>query len=130
MMDYYNFHIEKSTKFLNSAKLLIAEGDDGASAISRAYYAMYTITEAVLFTKDINTKSHSGLLSQFNLYFIKSGIFNIEIGEWLHQAFVNRQAGDYNSYVFIEISEAQIIVDNAEKFIEILKQYLQQNKFI
>jgi len=64
--------IDKSEKKLKAAKELIAAGfaDD---AISRAYYAVFHATSAVLLAEGITVESHSTLKNAFGLHLIKSG---------------------------------------------------------
>ncbi|MEE9376823.1 MAG: HEPN domain-containing protein [Candidatus Lokiarchaeia archaeon] len=62
--------VEKARKFIKSAKVLL-EINDYDSVVSRTYYAMFFITEALLLTKNLAPKSHSGLISLFGEHFIK-----------------------------------------------------------
>ena len=68
--------IKRAMKYLKSARLLLENGDY-ESSVSRAYYAMFYSTEAILLTKDLSFSSHKGVISAFGEYFIKEDIFEI-----------------------------------------------------
>jgi uncharacterized protein (UPF0332 family) len=50
---------DRANKYLESSELLIQSGDY-ESAVSRTYYAMFFIVEALLLTKEITYSSHKG----------------------------------------------------------------------
>ena len=56
--------VKKSKKFISTAKLLLDHGDYDSS-VSRTYYAMFYIVEAILLTKNLKFKSHRGVISGF-----------------------------------------------------------------
>ncbi len=71
---------------MNRIKILINLGKEELSAaelllnnnlyracISRAYYALYHTVQALLSAKNINTRTHKGLIQQFGQNFIKTG---------------------------------------------------------
>lgn len=72
--------IERAKTFIKSSKLLYAAGDFNSTA-SRMYYIMFYAVEAVLFTKNITTKSHSSIIALFGEYFIKTKVFPKELGD-------------------------------------------------
>ena len=91
--------LERATRYLKSAALLLNDGDY-ESAVSRAYYAMFYAAEAVLLTEALASSSHKGVLSTFGERFIKTGQLPREMGRELHRAFEKRQLSDYE-YTFI-----------------------------
>ncbi|MBF4475915.1 HEPN domain-containing protein [Methanobacterium formicicum] len=71
--------LERADDNLESIQLLIDNGYHDI-AVSRSYYAMFYAAEAVLLTKNLKFSSHSGVVSQFGIHFIKTGIFKPELG--------------------------------------------------
>ena len=71
--------IEKANRFISSSELLF-NSKDYDSAVSRIYYSMFFATEALLLTKRLVPKSHSGLITLFGDHFIKQNIFPKEMG--------------------------------------------------
>lgn len=121
--------IEKAKKFMKSAKLLL-DVDDFDSSVSRIYYAMHYMVEALLLTKNLRIKSHRGLISIFGREFIKTKIFPKEVGRQLKDAFDKRQIGDYEISVKINKKDVEELLKIGQGFIEKLRDYLVENNFL
>lgn len=121
--------IEKAKKFINSAKVLFNIGDFD-STVSRTYYAMHHIVEAVLFTKNLKIKTHRGLISTFGQFFVKTNIFPKEIGRQLRDTFDKRLIGDYEYAIEINKEDAEKVLKTGEEFIDKLIEYLEKKNFI
>lgn len=83
--------MENTTKILISVRLESADEDlDTAmellnlnryrAAVNRAYYAIFSTTNAVLLTQRIERIKHSGVEAAFIQNFIKTGIFETQFG--------------------------------------------------
>ena len=59
---------------LASARLLVENGNY-KSATNRSYYAIFHAMRSVLAFDGIDTKHHSGVISEFRKLYIKTGIF-------------------------------------------------------
>jgi uncharacterized protein (UPF0332 family) len=119
--------IKRSRRYLRSAKLLI-EDEDYASAISRAYYAVFYLGEALLLSKGLTYSSHQGVISGVGEHFIKTEIFEREFGKILNQAFQKRQTAEYDYDFFATEREAQEILDKAEMFFKEARKYLRPKR--
>ncbi len=62
--------IEKAKRFLRTGELSFNHGDYD-SCVSRCYYSMFFMTEALLLTKNLTTSTHKGVISLFGEHFIK-----------------------------------------------------------
>lgn len=90
------FH--KARVALQSSELLLQSGDtDGAC--NRAYYAMFDAARAALLQAGIEDlsgiKSHSGLISAFSLYLVKTGKVSVDLGKSLNKVEDLRLIADY-----------------------------------
>lgn len=121
--------IEKAKKFIKSAKLLFDAGDFD-STVSRTYYAMHHITEAVLLTKNLKIKTHRGLISKFGEIFIKTNIFTKDIGRQLRDIFDKRLIGDYEYITEIKRIDAENVLITGQKYLKELIEYLETKNFI
>ena len=65
---------QKAEKFLDTTDHALNAGDYD-SCVSRCYYAMFFMAEAVLLTKGLRASSHKGVISLFGEHFAKTGIF-------------------------------------------------------
>ena len=67
---------------MSAAQLLQAEGYAGF-VVSRAYYAMFYITEGFLLGKGLAFSKHSGVQAAFGTHFAKTGVVPPEFHRYL-----------------------------------------------
>ncbi|MBI5125209.1 MAG: HEPN domain-containing protein [Planctomycetes bacterium] len=115
--------IEKGDRSLNLAKEICERGDYDF-AVSRAYYAMFYLTEAILLTKNLSFSKHGAVIAAFGQHFVKTGLLEAKLHEWLREASDKRAIGDYSYEITITQVEAKRIIDQAEEFIKAIKRYL------
>ncbi len=120
--------IEKADGNLQSSRLLIDKGFNDI-AVSRSYYAMFYAAEAILLTENLKFSSHSGVVSQFGLNFVRKGIFQPELGRDLNRAFDDRTSADYGFQSDITAEMAEKSLKRAKNFTKALKEYLNQNNY-
>ena len=56
---------------------------------------MFFMAEAALLTKKLSASSHKGVISLLGEHFIKTGIFDRDLGKALNDAYDKRLIGDY-----------------------------------
>ncbi|RKZ19892.1 HEPN domain-containing protein [bacterium] len=117
--------IQKAEKFLITAEHALKIGDCDSCA-SRCYYAMFFMAEAVLLTKDLSASSHKGVISLFGEHFVKTGIFEREMGKALNDAYDKRLIGDYGIGFMVSEEEAREMLETARNFVQRLKNYLER----
>ena len=115
--------IEKAEKFLSTAEHAL-NIEDYDSCVSRCYYAMFFMAEAVLLTKGLTSSSHKGVISLFGEHFVKAGIFEREFGKSLNDAYDKRQIGDYGVGFKVTKEEAKELLEIAKIFVQKLRDYL------
>jgi uncharacterized protein (UPF0332 family) len=128
-MNEFQMLIEKSEEYLQAAKLLL----DNAyydSAVSRNYYAMFYATQAILETKEISVKTHTGLIGKFSELFIKTGVFDKQYSQYLAEAFESRSVGDYDIFTHISKEYAEELYEKGLMYVATMKSYLIENQFI
>ena len=113
----------RAEKALRSAKLLL-ENKEIEDAVSRVYYAMFHAAKAILFSKDVKTKTHTGTISSFGEHIVKTGILDEEYADMLRKAFDLRQKSDYEIYTELDEELVRETVNNAEKFIGKVRELL------
>ncbi len=117
--------IAKAEKFLTTAEHALRLGDYDSCA-SRSYYAMFYMAQAVLLLNNLIASSYRGVLRSFHQHFVKTGIFDRDIGKMLTNAYDRRLAGDYTIESEIRQEEANELLASARKFVGQLKNYLQR----
>ena len=129
--------MEEATKILINVRLESADEDLETSkellklnryraVVNRAYYAIFSTTNAFLLSKQIERSKHSGVEAAFIRNFIKTGIFQIEFGKIFNYIRKKREECDYSSRIKIDRETAEKIVEDAEKFIRRMKEYLKE----
>jgi len=99
-------------------------------ASSRAYYAVFGITTAVLLTKDIDRRKHSGVQAAFGHYFIKPGTIEPEYGKIYSLLRRAREESDYSDYGQFTKDRAEKILTDAEGFVARMERYLREVRAI
>lgn len=117
--------IARAERYLQSAELLLQDGDN-ESSISRTYYAMFYSVQAVLLGQGMSFSSHKGVISAFGEHFVKTEIFPKEMGRELNRTFAKRQIGDYEYTFVMTRGEARQILDNGKKFVSEITRYLNE----
>ncbi|MDI6704421.1 MAG: HEPN domain-containing protein [bacterium] len=112
--------IEKAERKLKAAHKLY-ESEMYEDAISRGYYAMYHAATALLLTKDLTAKTHSGLLTMLSLHFVKSGAMEEEYYSMIARDKDLRENGDYEPFYIGSSDEAECVIEDAQKFIKKVK---------
>jgi len=111
----------RAEKALKSAKLLEEDGEL-EDAASRAYYAMFHATRALLFSKGMHAKTHKGTISLLGEKIVKQGIMSEEYADMLRKAFDLRQKSDYEMCAEASVELVKEVIKNAEQFIERVKE--------
>ncbi len=120
---------EKAEERLKAARHLYEQAYYEDS-ISRSYYAIFFATKALLLTKDIDPRTHSGVKSQFTLHFVKTRGIKPEFGNILKDAKEIREMGDYDEFYIASPEEARLQLENAERFLQRVKEILQEKGFL
>lgn len=115
--------IEKAERKLKAAYQLY-ETEMYEDAISRGYYAIYHATTALLLSKGLTAKTHSGLLALFSQHFIKTGLLPEDYYDIISRDKDLRENGDYEAFYIASLDEAKTVIEDAEKFIKKVKEIL------
>lgn len=107
----------RARQFLDSADLLLTHGD-GASSVSRAYYAMFLAAEAALLTRGVTARSHRGIIGAFGEHFVKTGLAGKFDGRSLVRAHEQRLVADYDAAVPVSAADAAALLETARSFVE------------
>ena len=99
-------------------------------AVSRAYYAAFHATQAVLISEGQEADTHKGVVTLFGLFLIKPGKIDKRYGKVLANLKDDRESGDYEALSFIDEDTAKRAVAEAEMFYKAIEQYLKKNKFL
>lgn len=93
-------------------------------AVSRAYYAVFHVVQALLLTEGQKADTHKGVVTLFSLLFVKTGKFSRDMGKYVVNLKDDRESGDYEVFSYIDRETAETAREEARKFIEESKAYL------
>lgn len=114
--DLAEYRLQSAEERLKAARLLL-EKQMYSDAVSRAYYAVFQAARAVLATKGLDSRKHSGIIGLFNQQFVKSGVLPKDYGKILKSCRDLREAGDYDDFYLVSREEALNAMENASRFI-------------
>ena len=118
--------LEKAIQCLSDTEIIL-KNELALASVNRAYYTFYYGICALLLSKEVQTKTHQGIHNKFAELFIKTGIFEKEVNDWVTSSFRFRQLADYDFEANITENEAQEIVSKARQFIDLVKDYFVKN---
>jgi len=121
--------LSRAYKNLEVARSLLAD-EFYEDSVSKSYYALFFAAKALLLTKNLDPKRHSGVISFFSQYFVKTGELEKELADILKFAQKERISADYDEFYIASPEEARHQLENAEKFLQRAKEILQEKGFL
>lgn len=121
--NYVRRCLVQADETLKDAEMLLSH-DRLRSAADRAYYAVYHAAQALLYSKGLKPKTHSGLQRMFDEHVVKTGLISEELGVTLADAFKLRQKSDYDVEAVITKELVDDIIKRARQFVSKIKGLL------
>ena len=115
--------LQKAYRNVRSAKLLVADGDFD-TAVSRAYYAMFYVAEALLLSKSLAYSKHSAVIAAFGREFARAGVMSPEFHAHLRTASEARKISDYQLASHVTEEETAQRISHAEKLLAAAWEFL------
>jgi len=94
------------------------------TAANRLYYACFYAVSALLIKNGIKAHSHSGVINQFGLFFVKTNIFSQQEGRVFKKTFELRQDGDYDDWITLNEEDIIPLIDPVRDFINKIEQLI------
>ena len=108
--------LDKATALMNEVEILL-ENHFYTTAISRLYYSCFHATRALLLTKDLMTKTHSGVIALLHKQFVQEGNFDESQAAFLSRLMKERIEGDYNDFIINDIAEIDAYIIPAKNYL-------------
>lgn len=115
--------LDKAWRSLDAAKLL-RENDNHDFSVSRAYYAMFYVAEALLLSLNQSYSSHSATIGAYGREYAKTGLLDPKFHRWLIVSQSLRATGDYGTEEEITPEQSDELCLWAEEFIKAAEIYL------
>jgi uncharacterized protein len=120
------YRLSQATESLAEADVLVQAQKSYRSVINRCYYAMFYAALALLQTIGKISPKHSGVLSLFDVEFVRKGVFSREMSKEFHRAFKLRQTSDYEVNSPMDQETVDEIRQEAFRFVEAVKKFLSE----
>jgi uncharacterized protein (UPF0332 family) len=120
------YRFEKATEELEIAKKLFRE-NYFAKSLNSSYYSMFHATSALLAIQKVDSKKHAGLINFFSNLYIKTKKIPEQYFTFISKAFNIRMQSDHKDFYVATKQDAETQIQNAEKFLEMVKDYLSKN---
>ncbi len=121
--EYVNLKMEKARECLKAASLML-QGEYYSFAINRIYYAVFYAVSALVYTRKLYPKSHTGMKTLFNKEFILTGLIKHDYEKFYSAIFAKRFEADYADSFFIDLSGVEEYYNEAENFVSLIEQLL------
>jgi uncharacterized protein (UPF0332 family) len=115
--------IDKAEESLSSALNEFDEGRYGFAS-SQAYYTVFHAMTAALYAVGKTYSKHAGVIAGFNELFIKTGKMPKAFGAVIQRLRKDRETGDYSYDVKIDKETAESGINDAERILSTIKDYL------
>ena len=99
-IDLSLYRLSKAKQYLEDAKRTL-ELEMYDTSANRSYYAIFHAARAVLALEGLDFKKHSGVISNFQMRYIKTGIFDKQLSNIIKSAFSLRTESDYEDFYVI-----------------------------
>lgn len=118
-----SLYMTNAKGMLEAAQLML-DNDFYASAVNRAYYAVFYAANALLATKRLARNKHSGVMSAFREHFVKTGFVEGEYSDIYGRLFDDRHVSDYEINNAVDDEQVYVDVDDARRFVARMEKYL------
>lgn len=117
--------LSKAKKLLTEVDVLL-EYHFYITAINRLYYSCYHATKALLLTKDIIPRTHSGIISQLYKHFVKDGSFDSEQASFFSRLMQERIDDDYSDSMVVNTDEVKEFAEKSKSYIAYIELLLSE----
>ena len=122
-----NYRLDRTSSELASSRDNLSAGRY-AESLSNSYYAIFNSIRAVLALENKDFKKHSGIISYFQVQYIKTGVFSKGISNFIQKAFNLRTKADYEDFYVATRVDAEQQLENAETIYAQVREYIARQK--
>ena len=123
MDNLIQYRLDNAQEKLESAEILLNAGKYKDS-IGRSYYAIFSAVRAILALDRVDFSKHAGVIAYFQKEYVKTKKFDTKFSKYLQNAFQIRNVCDYDDFYIASKQDAEIQIEQAKEFLDIVKNYL------
>ena len=102
VIDLSKYRLDTANADLKAARLLF-DATEYRSSVNRSYYAIFHALRAVLALDGFDSSKHSGIISYFNLNYVKTDVFSREVSKMISSAYRLREKADYQDFYIVSV---------------------------
>jgi uncharacterized protein (UPF0332 family) len=114
--DLIRYRIDRAKEAIEEVKVLI-EAKKFNAAVTRIYYGIFYIINALCLIDNFSTSKHSQLIGYFNKEYVKRKLVEPKIGKFLNRAYELRTKSDYGELVNFTKEEVENYFKEMKLFI-------------
>jgi len=118
-----SYRLEKARGELEDARALFALASY-RGCNNRAYYAVFDGLRSLLALEGVDYRKHSGVISHFQMNYVKTGLFSSELSRIVTSASLIRNASDYEDFFIASKQEAQAQIEGAAQLLEAINAFI------
>ena len=107
---------EHSMQCLKTSQLLV-DAADYKCAANRSYYSLFHSMRTVLAFDGYDVKKHSAVISKFRLLYIKTGVFDSKLSNYITDMFEMRNDSDYDDFYLLSKEDVEDQINNAKELL-------------
>ncbi|ANH83336.1 hypothetical protein A8C56_22220 [Niabella ginsenosidivorans] len=115
--------LRKAHALFNEVETLIQFGYY-TTAVNRLYYACFHAVKALLLTKDLIPKTHSGTVALLHKHFVQAQLFDIQQASFYSRIMQERIDDDYNDFILTDKDEVNSFVSPAKELIAYIERLI------
>ena len=123
VIDLSRYRLEKAKEDLETAGENLDAGKYRAS-VNRSYYAVFHALRAITALDHFDSGKHSGIISFFNLHYVKTGIFSKEISRMIDTCYRLREKADYDDFFLVAKEDALQQMEKATSIVCSVEAYI------
>lgn len=124
-LDLALHRLSRAREALRDGDLLL-KGGSLTGAMSRLYYAAFYTARAVLATRGMDAKRHSGVIALFQQHFVKTGLVQADVAKVLPRSFERRQDSDYADFTVLELAEVSSLRADVSDFVDACARFVER----
>ncbi len=113
----------KANSVLSEIDVLVAH-HYYATAINRLYYACFHATKALLLTKNLIPKTHSGVINLLHQHFVQSGLMDVRHAAFFSRLLQERIEDDYSDVSILNEDEVILFIQPAKEYVKYIEELI------
>lgn len=125
---------ELSEYRLERAKEMVQASEDNLkmkqykTSLNRSYYAIFHAMRAVNILEGYDSSKHSGVIAYFTQSFLKTERIDRGMAKIVKESSYLREKSDYDDFFIASREDAYKQLDNAQKFVQVVQQFINKKE--